>query len=88
MNTLPEEILKVVRNYKERAVGEISSKQLDKMLIEINKVYHMIKQDKVLKVKAQLNSEIQYLKRVLSLLIPLDKDKARTEIAYLRTELK
>jgi len=35
-----------------------------------------------------MNAEIQYLKRVMSLLIPLDKDKARTEIALLRKELK
>ena len=58
------------------------------MLMEINKAYADIRNDKIAKVKLQTNSEIQYLKRVLSLLIPLDKDKARTEIAYLRSELK
>ena len=88
LNTLPPEIQKVVKKYRDRYGNDLTPKQVDRLLVECNKVYHGIKQDKVLKVKAQLNAEIQYLKRVLSLLIPLDKDKARTEIAYLRKELK
>lgn len=88
LNVLPDEIKKIVKSYKDRSGGEILTKNFDKIMIELNKAYHAIKQDKIMKVKAQLNAEIQYLKRVLALLIPLDKDKARTEIAYLRTELK
>lgn len=88
LNVLPDEIKKIVKSYKDRSGGEIFTKNFDKIMIELNKAYHAIKQDKIMKVKAQLNAEIQYLKRVLALLIPLDKDKARTEIAYLRTELK
>jgi hypothetical protein len=88
LNVLPDEIKKIVKSYKDRSGGEILTRNFDKIMIELNKAYHAIKQDKIIKVKAQLNAEIQYLKRVLALLIPLDKDKARTEIAYLRTELK
>ena len=39
-------------------------------------------------MKVQLNAEITYLKRVLGLVIPLDKHKAKIEIGYLRNELK
>lgn len=88
LNILPDEIHRIVQNYRDRFGSELTPKQVDKMLIECNKVYHNVKQDKVLKVKVQLNAEVTYLKRVLGLLIPLDKDKARTEIAYLRSELK
>lgn len=88
LNILPEDIRAVVRKYRAKHGNEMTPKQVDRMLIEINKVYHGIKQDKVIKIKAQMGAEIQYLKRVLALLIPLDKDKAKTEIAYLRSELK
>lgn len=88
LNVLPEEVRKIVKKNRDKFGNDLSPKQVDRMLLEINKAYHTIRQDKILKVKAQLGAEIEYLKRVLSLLIPLDKDKARTEIAYLRSELK
>jgi hypothetical protein len=88
LSILPEEIYKIIQNYRDRYGNELSMKQVDKMLVECNKVYHHIKQDQVLKVKVQLNAEITYLKRVLGLIIPLDKDKAKIEIGYLRNELK
>ncbi|CAI2367170.1 unnamed protein product [Moneuplotes crassus] len=88
LSVLPEDIQAIVNKFRNRQGNELSSKMVDKLLVECNRAYHFIKQDRVLKIKTQLNAEIQYLKRVLSLLIPLDKDKARTEIAYLRRELK
>lgn len=88
LTTLPEEIMKIVQKYRSKNGNELSPKAVDRMLVEINKAYHYIKQDKITKIKSQMNAEIQYLKRLLALLIPLDKDKAKTEIAYLRTELK
>lgn len=88
LDILPDEIKRIVKKFRDRHGKEMTAKQVDRMLVECNKAYHHIKQDKVLKVKAQLSAEIQYLKKVLALLIPLDKDKARTEIAYLRSELK
>jgi len=88
LTTLPEEVRVIVKKNRDKFGKELTPRQVDRMLVEINKSYHHIKQDKVMKVKAQMGAEIQYLKRVLSLLIPLDKDKAKTEIAYLRNELK
>lgn len=88
LSKLPEKIRKVVE--KERTLHgiELTSKQVDKMLLIINKEYHEIKQDKISKIKAETDSEITYLKKIIDLTIPLDKDKARTEIAYLRSELR
>lgn len=88
LKKLPDSIQIIVQKFRSKYGLTLGSKHIDMMMIEVNRGYNDIKLDKIAKIKAETKSEVEYLKKMLALLIPLDKDKARTEIQYLRSELR